>query len=136
MISLTILTSPDLIICESLEFFKNHITMGNKNCDINISDPEILRHHLTIEILPENKLIIEPGRNIKNYFIDGKITTSKSTVRVKQQIQIGSTTFIVNSYQFELEENIKSLRDKELISLSENKNEKWELIEKIKAILQ
>ena len=136
MINLTILDSPDLIVCDTFEFFTNHITIGNVSCDINIDDSKLFRHHLTIELTPDGKLVLEPGPRVQNYYINGKITKTKSTLRPKQTVQIGETIFIITSYQYEKENNIKSLRDEKLVSLSKSQSEKWKLVEKIKAEMQ
>lgn len=136
MISLQITQSPDIMVCDEFIFYKNLITIGSKNCNINIDDNQIRQHHLSIEVISDGKLVVHPATKVQSFLVNGKLTSQKCYITNNQKIKIGSTILQLINFQYENIDDIKAIRDKNLIKLSKEENAKWKLLDNIKLNLE
>ncbi len=70
---------------------KPQITLGRKNCDIRLQDPEVSRHHTTITISGETA-ILEDQASANGTYIDG--------VRIQKGDLVNGTQFRMGTHQF------------------------------------
>jgi hypothetical protein len=128
MIQFEITNSPDDSVKNQYQFFQNTIYIGRKSGNLQIQDNQLLESHLMIEVL-DNDLIIHPQKDVTNYLIDGKRSSSIRKLKKGQTITIGTTTMKILQFEYSELKSKKKVLDDKLAQLVDNNSPRVQVIE-------
>lgn len=134
MIQLTVLDSIEKDKCIQYTFYKNLIYIGShSSCDFFINDSSLSKIHIFIEIV-NSKLLIHLDKTVKSIHVDGKRTTAHKYINIGSKIQIGSTTFRIDSYLAESREDIKENLNKLTENIINNEPDLLKILQDLQEI--
>jgi hypothetical protein len=91
MITLEILGTPDPLVTGTFRFHQNQLTLGQRNCTLNVDDPQMPPGYLLIEVA-EGSLVVHPPKDHPTYLLNGKRATSVRKLKPKDEITLGQTS--------------------------------------------
>lgn len=128
MIRFEITESPDREVLNTFEYFHNMIYIGSSTGNLTVTDPEILRSHLMIEVIGED-LIVHPQKGVEFYLINGKRATTPRKVRTGDTLTFGKTTLKLLSFSETPNFSKKAVLNQKLDALIESGSQKLPVIE-------
>jgi hypothetical protein len=130
MIKLEILTSKHPDSLGEIVIHCNTLHLGNVNSDINLSDNEIFHNFFIIDILDNEKLMIQSQKREPYFQVNGKRCHLKKIIHANDIISFNSTSFKI--IEFKYEEKVTYKEKLNQLTKQMNKNDpKFELIKKI-----
>jgi hypothetical protein len=133
MIEIHLTKSKDLEAIGVKKLWKNEIYIGHSSGDIIIDDQQVINHHLFIEILEqEGVLLCHPHPKIDHFLVNGKRCESPRKLLAGDSFAIGINHFEVISFKPEHIQDFDQQLKNNLDELISKNSELLEIIKKIK----
>lgn len=130
MIKFQITESPDKEVISTFEYHQNQIYLGRNSGNLTISDPELRKSHLMIEVIGED-VLVHPQKDVSHYLINGKRATTPRKIRINDAVSFGQTTLKVLAFSETAPFSKKNVLNNKLNALIEAGSQKLAVIESL-----